>query len=80
MSRMLEVMVKFKIEVEIHDEELSVADYMNELDYDFQTGFGIEADIQSTEMFDYDVIEERVVNLADDTAFRYIHRMENEDE
>ncbi len=58
MSKIYEVMVRFKIDVAIHDEELSIADYLDDMGYDFQTGIDVDADIQNFEMLDYDIVEE----------------------
>lgn len=77
MSTQVELVVRFKLVVDIHDERLAVADYVDEMEYDFQTGAELNADIQDMELMDYDILSE--IKL-EDTAFRYIHRMEDDND
>lgn len=77
MSKIYEVVAKFKIEVEVYDEDTPISTIMDELEYDFQTGMGLNADIQYTELLDYEVHKETYVESTADTTMSYIHRMEN---
>ena len=65
MSKIYEVMLRFKMEVAIHDEDTSIADYMDDFGYDFQTHIDMDADIQHAELLDYDILKERDVDQSD---------------
>lgn len=83
MTNQVELVIRFKLTVDIHDENLSVADYVDEMEYDFQSGAELDADIQDIELIDYDILNETPLFTSqpiEDIAMRYIHRMEDDNE